>query len=411
MSFMAARFTATWIGLRYLRSQRGQFASLITWVSIIGLALGVAILVVVSSVMNGFDAELKRRILGVVPHVLVSPPRDQPRSLRAEDASVYAGSGAAFRFYRADGVVARNGGVHAVSIYGLAPEGFAFLAETISSVRIGRIENLRDVPGSVLLGAPLARHLGLAMGDAVTLVFSLPSGDTVSPRLERFAVGGVFEVGADLDYGLVMIGYDEVVHRGLEAAGEVGIRIVLADPMDIVASRQALDPLTPPGWQISDWRDRYGELFRAVRLEKGMMFLLLLLIVAIAAFNIVSAQTMLVNEKRSDIAILRTMGASDGMIGRMVMIQGLVVATLGIGSGLLIGLLLASNVTESVGLLESLIGARLLDGTYFDEIPVRILASDLAIVATSSMALCALSALHPARRAAALNPAEALHAV
>jgi len=231
----------------------------------------------------------------------------------------------------------------------------------------------------------------------------------VLPRLERFSLAGVFEIGADLDYGLVIVGYDAVVERGLTAAGEVGVRIVIDDPLDVEAKRAQLASAVPAGWTLRDWRSSYGELFRAVRLEKGMMFLLLLLIVAIAAFNIVSAQTMLVNEKRSDIAILRTMGASDGLIARMVLMQGLVVAALGIGAGLGIGLLLATNVTESVGLLESLIGARLLDGTYFDEIPVLILPSDLAVVVAMSLTLCLLSALHPARRAAALNPAEALH--
>ncbi len=165
----------------------------------------------------------------------------------------------------------------------------------------------------------------------------------------------------------------------------------------------------PPDWQITDWRSNYGELFRAVRLEKGMMFMLLVLIVAIAAFNIVSAQTMLVNEKRADIAILRTMGASEGLVLRLVLVQGIMVAIAGIGFGLILGLLLAHNVTETVSLLETLIGARLFDGTYFDTVPSLVLPSDIALIAAVSFTLCLFSALHPARRAAALNPAEALH--
>ncbi len=170
-----------------------------------------------------------------------------------------------------------------------------------------------------------------------------------------------------------------------------------------------LAKLVPAGWQITDWRSNYGELFRAVRLEKSMMFMLLVLIVAIAAFNIVSAQTMLVNEKRTDIAILRTMGASEGLILRLVLVQGILVALGGIGFGLLLGLLLANHVTETVSLLESLIGARLLDGSYFDTVPSVVLPSDIALIAAVSFVFCLLSALHPARRAAALNPAEALH--
>jgi len=153
--------------------------------------------------------------------------------------------------------------------------------------------------------------------------------------------------------------------------------------------------LQPLMW-ITDWRSNYGELFRAVRMEKGMMFLLLVLIVAIAAFNIVSAQTMLVNEKRSDIAILRTMGASEGLVLRLVLVQGVLVAVAGIGFGLGLGLLLANNVTETLALLEALIGARLLDGTYFDTVPSVVLASDIVLIAAVSFVFCLLSALHPA---------------
>jgi len=187
------------------------------------------------------------------------------------------------------------------------------------------------------------------------------------------------------------------------------VRVRLTDPMRVDTVVTELASLVPAGWKITDWRSNYGELFRAVRLEKSMMFMLLVLIVAIAAFNIVSAQTMLVNEKRTDIAILRTMGASEGLILRLVLVQGILVALGGIGFGLLLGLLLANHVTETVSLLESLIGAKLLDGSYFETVPSVVLPFDIALIAAVSFAFCLISALHPARRAAALNPAEALH--
>jgi lipoprotein-releasing system permease protein len=404
-----ARFTATWIGLRYLRGQRRQFASLITWVSIVGLALGVAMLVVVLSVMNGFDAELKRRILGLVPQLVAVPPKgtlpsEPPSSLRES-----AGAGAAFRFFAGEGMVARNGGVHAIAVYGLGAEGANAVDVLEESMLSGRVDSLDDGAGGLLMGAPLARHLGLGIGDAVTIVLTEPRGDSIRPRLERFTLSGLFEVGADLDYGVVFVGFDEIVARGLAPAGEAGIRFVIDEPLAVESHRAALAKALPADWRLHDWRESYGELFRAVRLEKGMMFMLLLLIVAIAAFNIVSAQTMLVNEKRTDIAILRTMGASDALVARMVLMQGLVVALAGIGVGVALGLVLALNVTASVGLLETLIGARLLEGTYFEEIPVEVLPLDLVAVVGVSLVLCVVSALHPARRAAALNPAEALH--
>jgi lipoprotein-releasing system permease protein len=238
---------------------------------------------------------------------------------------------------------------------------------------------------------------------------SAPTNDSVVPRLERFTLVGTFEVGAELDYGLVLIGLDEIQRRGLAPTGRVGVRLKLAEPLNIAAARTALAQIVPTDWTVSDWRSDYGELFRAVQLEKGMMFVLLALIVAVAAFNIVSAQTMLVNEKRSDIAILRTMGAPEGLILRLVLVQGLLVAFAGIGFGLLLGLFLAHHVTETLALLEALIGARLLDGTYFDQVPSLVLTWDIVVIAGVSFSFCILSALHPARRAAALNPAEALH--
>jgi lipoprotein-releasing system permease protein len=183
----------------------------------------------------------------------------------------------------------------------------------------------------------------------------------------------------------------------------------LVDPLVIDPTVSALRSQLPEQWRIVDWREDFGELFRAVRLEKGMMFLLLLLIVAVAAFNIVSAQTMLVHERRADIAILRTMGATSGLILRMVLVQGLSIAALGIGLGVALGVVLAYNVTEAVAALEQLFDARLLDAFYLDELPARIMASDIVTISLMSLGLCLVSALLPARRAAALHPADALH--
>ncbi len=405
MSLPIAGATSLWIGWRYLASRGRAFVSLITWVSVFGLGLGVAVLVVVISVMNGFDEELHRRILGTVPHVVLVPPTE---TTDAGDLDRYAAVGQAFRFFEAQGMVARSSGVEAVAVYGVDAQGFAAMDSVARAMTSGSIDSLTN-GGGLIMGAPLAMHLGLAIGDPVTLVLSTPANDTVVPRLERFTLSGTFEIGAELDYGLVLVGLDDVVRRGLVSTGRLGVRLKLADPVNIDAALASLAGIVPAGWQVTDWRSSYGELFRAVRLEKNMMFMLLVLIVAIAAFNIVSAQTMLVNEKRSDIAILRTMGASEGLILRLVLVQGVLVALAGIGFGLVLGLVLAHHVTETVALLESLIGARLLDGTYFDKVPSLVLARDIVLIAAVSFVFCLISALHPARRAAALNPAEALH--
>jgi lipoprotein-releasing system permease protein len=405
MTLPVAGMTSLWIGWRYLAIRGRAFVSLITWVSVLGLGLGVAVLVVVISVMNGFDEELHRRILGTVPHIVLIPPAQSD----TPDLARFAPVGQAFRFFEAEGMAARGSGVEAVAVYGVDAQGIAAMDAVTHKMTSGSIDDLVTTKGGLVMGAPLAMHLGLAVGDPVTLVLSTPTNDTVVPRLERFTLVGTFEIGADLDYGLVLVGFDDIRARGLGPTGRMGVRLKLADPLKVDSAVVALRALVPAGWQITDWRSNYGELFRAVRLEKGMMFMLLVLIVAIAAFNIVSAQTMLVNEKRTDIAILRTMGASEGLVLRLVLVQGLLVAVAGIGFGLILGLVLAHNVTETVSLLESLIGARLLDGTYFDTVPSLVLPSDIMLIAAVSFTFCVLSALHPARRAAALNPAEALH--
>ncbi len=405
MSLPVSGATSLWIGWRYLSIRGRAFVSLITWVSVLGLGLGVAVLVVVISVMNGFDEELHRRILGTVPHVLLTPPSETD----ALDLRRFSGVGKAFHFFEAEGMVARSSAVEAVQVYGVDRAGIDAMDAVAEKVTSGSIDDLVSTPGGLAMGAPLAMHLGLSVGDPVTLVLSAPTNDTVVPRLERFTLVGTFEIGADLDYGLVLVGYDDIVSRGLASTGRIGVRLKLAEPLRIDAAVAALRKIVPADWRITDWRSNYGALFRAVRMEKSMMFTLLVLIVAIAAFNIVSAQTMLVNEKRSDIAILRTMGASQGLVLRLVLVQGVLVALAGIGFGLALGLVLAHHVTDAIALLESLIGARLLDGTYFDTVPSLVIPSDIVTIAAVSFVFCLLSALHPARRAAALNPADALH--
>ncbi len=404
------RWTSLWIGWRYLRGQKRQFASFISWVSVVGLGLGVAVLVVVISVMNGFDRELKSRILGAVPHLVLYPPDTELDTVLASDPSPYAVAGEAFHFFSAESMVLRDGSVHALGLYALDAEGLASMSELRSHMQSGRLDALLDAPGGLVMGAPLARHLGLVPGDDLTLVLSRPVGDSVRPRFERFHLVGTFELGAEPDYALVLVGLDDIRSRNLGPTGRAGIRLVLDDMMAVDRARTTVDGLLPSDWTMEDWREAYGELFQAVQMEKAMMFLLLALIVAVAAFNIVSAQAMLVHEKRMDIAILRTMGARTGLIFRMVLMQGMIVAVAGVGFGILLGVLLATYVTEAVAVLEWVIGAGLLDGSYFDTVPSQIMLSDILIIIVLAMLLCVGASLYPARRAAALNPADSLQA-
>ena len=401
---------APWIALRYLRAGRRRFASFITWVSLLGLALGVLVLTVVISVMNGFDAELKDRLLGAVPHLLVEGATADAAEMRG--IIEREGVEEAFNFFMGAGMVTRNGGVNPVSIYGVDGGGVAGLRQIAQNMRHGSLDQLLVEPRGIVVGVPLARHLGLLPGDSLALVVSEPARGGIRPRVLQFELVGSFEVGAELDYSLVILPLAALSKTKPEQIGTLGVRVDLSDPLQAPRLKQAIQQSVAEAnlhWQVSTWADNYGELFQAVQLEKLMMFLILLMVVAVAAFNIVSGQMMVVGDKRSAVAILRTMGASDSVVTRIFLLQGVIIALLGIGVGLLLGVVVAANVASLFALLEQWFDFQFLAGTYFVEVPSVIKLSDLALIAGLSLVLCLLSAWVPARRAALLNPVEGLH--
>jgi lipoprotein-releasing system permease protein len=397
---------AWWIALRYLTTRRRQFAAFVTQISVAGLSLGVLVLTVVVSVMNGFDAELKRRILGTVPHLLIEEVAlgaDGIAPLRADPRVVDA-----FDFFTGDGMVTARGTVNPVSVYGLDPGVGDSLPVVASGMVNGRFEDLFAEPRGLLMGAPLASYLGLAPGDSVAVVLSDPRPSGVEPRILRYRLAGLFEVGAELDYSLVIVATASLPEQAISGMGVRGVRLVLADPLAAPALAAELRA-RHPAWHVASWADSYGELFQAVRLEKVMMFLILLMVVAVAAFNIVSGQSMAVTDKQADIAILRTMGAHTGTILRVFLLQGLVISTAGIATGLALGVLVAHHIGAIIAAAERWFGYQLLEGTYFIEIPSRVEALDLVVIAAISWGLCLVSAWIPARRAAAVNPLDGLH--
>jgi len=398
--------TAWWIALRYLTTRRRQFATLVTQISVAGLSLGVLVLTVVVSVMNGFDAELKRRILGTVPHLLVE-------GVSVDDPAVAMVRGdprilSAFNFFSGDGMITARGSVNPVTVYGLdasVADGLPMIADNMVE---GRLDDLFAQPRGLLMGAPLASFLGVAPGDSVAVVLSDPHPAGVEPKILRYKLTGLFEVGAELDYSLVMIATASLPAGAPQRMGLQGVRLTVADPLSAPRVAQELQ-VRWPDWRVSSWAERYGELFEAVRLEKVMMFLILLMVVAVAAFNIVSGQSMAVTDKQADIAILRTMGAHTGTILRIFLLQGLVISSVGIAAGLLLGVVVAHHIGALVAGAERWFGYRLLEGTYFVEIPSVVQAADLLVIAVISWGLCLLSAWIPARRAAALSPIAGLH--
>ena len=395
---------ATWIARRYLFARRHGYAAFVNWVSFVGLALGVMILTVVVSVMNGFDRELVGRLLSVSPHVVVRRMAEFPAEVVALPKVLAAG-----RHYRGEGLLLHRYGSTALTVMGVDAAGAEALAHIEDAEGMPALPRLFEGQATVLLGDRLVQTFGMSVGDPVVLTMAAARGGGVEPRMERFVLAGSFSVGAEPDSTLALVRYDDAVARGLAAHGIAGWRLFLAEPLAAPALLPELEPILPDHARISSWADQYGGLFRAVKIEKVMMFVLLLLIVALAAFNVVSCQAMLVNEKRADAAILSTMGASRGLLATVFFLQGAAVAAAGVGSGLALGVVTALHADTVIAAVEGLLGASIIDGTYFRSIPSDVQIGDLVLIAVLSLGLCAAALLRPALRVTAEDPADVLH--
>ncbi len=391
------------VAMRFLFRGADPFTRFITWVSFVGLLLGVMVLTLVVSVMNGFDDELKHRLLSAVPHVVVEDTLEVPEGVEELHGVI-----AAFPFFEGMAMISRGRSVTPVSVFGLGAGGAAAVSQIRSHMRVGDITTLEHNDRQIFLGAPLAAHLGLVVGDSVGLVFAMPEGVGLAPVQQRFVLGGLFELDAELDTSVVLVALSALEPSVRQSTGEIGVQLRVDDPMAAPKIAEAVAVLAP-GRNISTWMQRFGDLFQAVRMEKGMMFVILLLVVAVASFNIVSGQFMLVRKKTPAVAILRTMGANRRFVSRVFLLQGVVVGGFGILAGLLLGVIAAFNINHIVAVLEGWFGVRFLEGTFFVTIPVAVEHLDLAVIAGLSGALSLLAAYLPARRARRLSPIEGLH--
>ena len=405
---------ATFIGLRYSFSRkRNRFTSVIALVSMLGMVLGVASLVTVLSVMNGFGAELRGRILSLVPHGFVSAPDGITEWQALADDIQALESVVAVSPYISDKVILGNGrSLRGAVLTAIDPQLESNVSRIPAAMIQGSLESLQQPGFSVVLGASLARILGLRLGDSVQvtvprLTFT-PMG--AFPRSKRLTVTGIFEVGAQPDTYQAYVSLRSGQRLLGPSQGVDGLQLKTVDLYTAPQTMRAVAASLPAELQVKDWSQTQGSLFQAVKMEKLMVSLLLLSVVAVAAFNIVSTLVMSVAEKRRDIAVLRTMGARAGGIMAIFMAHGLGLAIVGIGFGALVGVLLAVNISSITVFVENLLGVKLFDpSVYFiSELPSVLMWSDVLAVILASLVLSLLATLYPAWRAARVAPAEVL---
>lgn len=402
------------VGLRYLRAKRRtRFVSFITLISLAGIALGVAALIVILSVMNGFEAELRSRLLSMSAHGGVSRAdgpvadwRDLAAAIRREPGVV-----AAAPVVGMEGMLQAGGSLEAVLVQGVDPDAELELSGNSINMVEGRVQALTPGSRGIILGRLLAYDIGARLGDGVVLLLPRPVGDgTMEPVLERFVVRGVFEAGlSELDEGLALVNIaDAAAVMGLGSAVDA-VRFRAADVMQAPAiAARIRDRL--PGVVTTDWTIENESYFRAIKLEKMMMSLLLSLIIGVAAFNIVASLVMVVTDKTTDIAVLRTLGMQPGGVVRVFFVQGAVIGWAGVLIGVVLGVITALNVPVVVPFLENLFGFQIMPGDvyYVTRIPSVLDWGHVLVIGIAALVLTSLATLYPARRAALVNPAAAL---
>jgi lipoprotein-releasing system permease protein len=405
------------VGLRYIRAKRrNQFISFISLTSIMGIILGVTALITVLSVMNGFVTELRERILSMASHVVVSGFDGELQNWRTVAENIQNHEPRVIGlapFIRGEGMLTAGQQVKGVLVRGVIPEEEMKVSDVHKKMLAGELSDLKAGNYNIILGKGLARYLGVMIGDKVTLVtpkaLSTPAG--ILPRLKRFTVSGVFEVGHnEYDTSLAIIHMEDAAKLYRMGDGVSGIRLKLDDLFAASeVSYQLSDYLRGSYW-ITDWTRQHANFFRAVHLEKRMMFLILMIIVIVAAFNILSALVMVVTDKQSDIAILRTLGASPRSIMLIFMVQGTIIGIAGTLLGMAGGVSLALNVATVVPAIEHLFGVQFMpaDVYYISDFPSELHWDDVFQICSFAFLISVFATLYPAWSASRTQPAEAL---
>lgn len=404
-----------YIGLRYARARTHRyFVSFITWVSLIGVCVGVAALIVILSVMNGFEGELRNRLLDLSAPVRINVKAAQHPAwdeVRQQVATIPGAS--AMEPYAALPVLAvRQPAMHPMTVLAA---GQLKAAKLESKVQEGSLAPMQRGEG-IAMGWYSAKKLGLAVGDPVTLMTpGVVKGGFPDPEMREYTLVAVFDAGIQDTDGKVAYASAEVLEElGSGSAGAQGLEVQVPDPLaapDYTKKlQQLLDVRWPGAFAVTDWTQEHASYFRAIRIEKTMMALILMLVVAVAAFNIVAMLVMVVNDKRTDIAILRTLGASPRAMSTVFIAQGLVIGWLGVLAGVGLGVLIAVNVEPILGFIKDVAGWQLFDADAYliTEVPSKLRRMDVLLIAGGALLVTALATIYPARRAAATSPAEAL---
>ena len=407
------------VGMRYTRAKRrNHFISFISMTSMIGIGLGVAALIVVLSVMNGFQEELRSRILGVASHLQITGPNNalsnwQEISDAVQPSSHVIGTAP---YIMAQGMLSNGQAVQGAIIRGVLPSEEGKVSDLATHMRAGQLADLKAGEFGIILGAELAQSLGIVLGDKVVLMAPqgqfTPTG--VVPRIKQFTVVGLFQIGMyEYDAGLALIHMDDASKLYRMADNVSGIRLKLDDLfLAPEVSRDLAARLSnqSQALYLTDWTQEHANFFRAVQMEKRVMFIILALIVAVAAFNIVSTLVMAVTDKRADIAIMRTFGASPRSIMAIFMVQGALIGVLGTVIGAGFGVLIALNISTIVPFIEHLFHVQFLakDVYYISELPSHLLWGDVVTIVLMSFVLSLLATLYPSWKASQMNPAEAL---
>ncbi len=412
------RPAALFIGLRYTRAKRrNHFVSFISVISMMGIALGITVLITVLSVMNGFDYEIQKRVFSMVPPITISSTRGYISGWESlqKEVSQFPSITASAPFVTGEVLLNYGGSTQPSLLFGILPNDEKKVSQVANKMVMGQLTNLKAGEFSIVLGEDLAARLNAKIGDKITVVTPqvsmTPAG--IIPRFKRFTLVGIFRAGNgfgfDRGVGFIQL-QDAQKLLGLNADMVTGLHL---NTPNVFAAPHIADMLLrelSSSASVSTWADQFGDFFHAIQLEKTMMFLILLLLIAVAAFNLVSTLIMVVSEKESDIAILRTFGATPRMIMMIFVVQGGIIGLLGTLLGLIGGISLAWNVTDIVNGIEQIFHVQLLSsGVYFvDYLPSKIEVSDVVKICFSSLFLSLLATIYPAWRASKMDPVESL---